>query len=346
MKNSIVTLNSSDRALVISQTSQRVQLPPNVVEKDWWVTAVLRALLGTSCSKHVSFKGGTSLSKAWGVIERFSEDVDIAISPVFFGIEPTTRSQRLKLRKECRTFLTDNLSGEIADRLNEMGARDFEVVPMTRVNTKEGEVDIDGDKDPTVLLIKYHSVLSSSLQYVQPMVKLEISCLSMSEPTEKRLISSIIAQQFPQIESSAAFEMATVVPTRTFLEKAFLLNEEYQKQTPRSLRMSRHLYDLERLMDTRFAEEALKDAALYKAVMEHRRTFYAIKQVDYDTNAPSRIRIVPPQDSLHDWQEDYAQMRKTFIYGESLSFDELIVRMEQLQEWFHGLVGSTTNFEL
>ena len=206
MKNSIVTLNASDRALVISQTAQRVQLPPNVVEKDWWVTAVLRAVLGTSCSKHISFKGGTSLSKAWGVIERFSEDVDLALSHAFFSIVPTTRSQRMKLRKEGRTFLTGKFSVEIADRLNKMGVRDFEVVPVTRVNTNGGEVDIDGDKDPTVLQIKCHSVLNSSLQYVQPMVKLEISCLSMSEPTEKRLISSIIAQQFPQVENADAVE--------------------------------------------------------------------------------------------------------------------------------------------
>lgn len=339
MKNSIVTLNTSDRALVISQTAQRVQLSPNVVEKDWWVTAVLRAVLGTSCSKHVSFKGGTSLSKAWGVIERFSEDVDLALSPAFFGIEPTTRSQRLKLRKESRTFLIGQLVNEIADRLNEMGVHDFEVVPILMADTGDGEVAIDGDKDPTVLLIKYHSVLDKSLHYVQPMVKLEISCLSMTEPTEVRFVSSIVEQQFPQIENTATLEIATVVPTRTFLEKAFLLNEEYQKQKPRSMRMSRHLYDLERLMGTRFAEEALKDTALYYAVMEHRRIFYALKYVDYDANSPSRIRIVPPTECLPEWQEDYVQMRKTFIYGESLPFDVLIDRMEQLQKRFHNSVA-------
>lgn len=335
MKNSIATLNASDRALVITQTAQRVGLPPNVVEKDWWVTAVLEAILGTSCSTYISFKGGTSLSKAWGVIERFSEDVDLAISPAFFGIEPTTRSQRLKLRKECRMFLAGKFSVEIAERLNANGARDFVVFPVLTANTNEGEVAIDGDKDPTVLLVKYKSVLDSTLQYVQPMVKLEVSCLSMSEPTEKRLISSIVAQQFPQIESPNAFEMATVVPTRTFLEKAFLLNEEYQKQKPRSLRMSRHLYDLERLMDTHFANEALKDANLYNAVMDHRRIFYALKYVDYDANKPSRIRIVPPPKFLPEWQDDYTQMRKTFIYGKSLSFDELIGRIEELQEKIH-----------
>lgn len=335
MNNSIVTLNESDRALVISQAAQRVQLPPNVVEKDWWVTAVLRAVLGTSCSEYVSFKGGTSLSKAWGIIERFSEDVDVSLSPSFFGIEPTTRSQRLRLRKECRKFLIGKLSSEISERLSDMGALDFEVTPVLMVNTREGEVEIDGDKDPTVLLIKYKSVLNNTLQYVQPMVKLEISCLSMSEPTEERKLSSIVARQFPQIECTDAIGMATVVPTRTFLEKAFLLNEEYQKQNPRSLRMSRHLYDLERLMDTCFAKDALKDRALYNAVMEHRRTFYALKHVDYDANSSSRIRIVPPSDFLPEWQEDYDQMRKTFIYGYSLSFDELIGRMEQLQGRFH-----------
>ena len=334
MSNRFISLSDSDKALVFSQTAGRVQLPPNVVEKDWWVTAVLRAMFGTSCAAHISFKGGTSLSKAWGLIERFSEDVDLALSPAFFGIEPTTRSQRLRLRKESRHYLTSVLTAELTEQLNIMGIHDFEVAPVTRVNTREGEVDIDGDKDPTVLLVKYRSILNSPLHYVQPMVKLETSCLSMSEPTERQAISSIVAQQFPQIESDAALDMATVVPTRTFLEKAFLLNEEYQKQHPRSLRMSRHLYDLERLMDTHFAEEALKDAALYNAVMEHRRMFYALKYVDYDANIMSRIRIVPPDECIPAWQEDYTQMRKTFIYGESLSFDDLIARMEQLQERF------------
>ena len=106
MKNSFVLMNEKDRALVISQVAQRMGLPPNVVEKDWWVTAVLRAVIGTSCSEYISFKGGTSLSKAWGLIERFSEDVDLAISPVFFGIEPSTRSQRLKLKKQSRDYVT------------------------------------------------------------------------------------------------------------------------------------------------------------------------------------------------------------------------------------------------
>lgn len=159
MKNSIVTLNANDRALVISQAAQRVQL-----------------------------------------IDRFSEDVDLALSPAFFSIFPTTRSQRLNLRKESRKYMTNVLSAEITDQLNNMGIRDFEVVPVTRVTTKEGEVEIDSDKDPTVLQIKYRSVLNTSLQYVQSMVKLETSCLSMSEPTEVRLVSSIVAQQFPQID--------------------------------------------------------------------------------------------------------------------------------------------------
>lgn len=333
MSANFTSLSDSDKALVIFQTAQRVQLPPNVVEKDWWVTAVLRAVAGTSCSEYISFKGGTSLSKAWGLIERFSEDVDLAISPSFFDIIPTTRSQRLRLRKECRRFLTNELLIEIANRLNDMGISGFEVAPVSMF----GDEKIDGDKDPTVLLIKYKSVLDNTLQYVLPTVKLEISCLSMTEPLENRSLSSLIAQQFPQIEDSNVIEMATVVPTRTFLEKAFLLNEEYQKQKPRSLRMSRHLYDLERLMDTRFAREALRDTALYHSVMEHRRAFYALKYVDYDANSSSRIQLVPPFKYLSEWQEDYSQMRKTFIYGNSLPFDDLIGRIKQLQERFRTL---------
>ena len=88
--------------------------------------------------------------------------------------------------------------------------------------------------------------------------------------------------------------MNTVLPTRTFLEKAFLLNEEYQRDHPRSFRMSRHLYDLERMMDTEYGQSALSDMTLYRAIVQHRLEYYCLKYVDYDSNNPDRIMICPP----------------------------------------------------
>ena len=122
------------------------------------------------------------------------------------------------------------------------------------------------------------------------------------------------------------------MPTRTFLEKLFLLAEEFQKEKPRSVRMSRHLYDLEKLMDTEYGLEALPNRQLYDAIVEHRKTYYALKYVNYDLHAPSSISFTIPKSVMDAWQDDYADMRRFFIYGESLEFDALMQKMRELQE--------------
>lgn len=113
----------------------------------------------------------------------------------------------------------------------------------------------------------------------------------MDEPTEERYIHSLIGETFEEEDIDANCKIRTVVPTRTFLEKIFLLAEEFQKDKPRSVRMSRHLYDLEKLMDTEYGREALADRTLYDAIVEHRRAYYALKYVNYDLHAPATINF-------------------------------------------------------
>ena len=115
-------------------------------------------------------------------------------------------------------------------------------------------------------------------------------------------------------------------------QKLFLLAEEFQKEKPRSVRMSRHLYDLEKLMDTEYGKEALSNRKLYDAIVEHRKAYYALKYVNYDLNSPSTISFTIPESVMDAWQYDYADMRRFFIYGESLEFDELMQKMKELQE--------------
>jgi hypothetical protein len=152
----------------------------------------------------------------------------------------------------------------------------------------------------------------------------------MDEPTQKCSIHSLIGDSFGNEDSGANSTIRTVVPTRTFLEKIFLLSEEFQKDKPRSTRMSRHLYDLEKLMDTKYGREALFDHSLYDAIMQHRRVYYALKYVDYNVKSDS-ICFMIPKSEIEAWKADYADMRKFFIYGKSLDFDMLMRRMEELQ---------------
>ena len=162
--------------------------------------------------------------------------------------------------------------------------------------------------------------------------KIEISCLSMDEPTEEREIHSLIGECFESEDADANCVVRTVVPTRTFLEKIFLLAEEFQKEQPRSLKMSRHLYDLEKLMDTEYGHEALSDRSLYDAIVEHRRIYYALENVNYDLHNPSTINFMIPESSIEAWKADYTDMRRFFIYGESLEFNDLILKMRELQK--------------
>lgn len=328
-----------DRIAQLQQTaSDHPGIHQVAVEKDWWVTVVLKALFQTSCRESLIFKGGTSLSKGFNLIERFSEDVDLAINHSFFGIEKTSKSQRDKLRKIARKFIHETVSTELDSQLKSMGISGYHIENVTQVKDKNNEWrPIDSDKDPTVILLHYPSILENPISYIPPRVKIEISCLSMDEPTEDRDIHSLIEESFHGEDSGANCSVRTVLPTRTFLEKVFLLAEEFQKENPRSERMTRHLYDLEKLMDTKYGRDALADSSLYHAIVEHRRTYYAQKFINYDLLAPSSINFMIPEPSIEAWKADYANLRNYFIYGSSLEFDALMQRMEELQKRVNGL---------
>ena len=174
------------------------------IEKDWWVTVTLKALFQTDCRDSLIFKGGTSLSKGFNIIERFSEDIDLAINHSFFGIEGTSKSQREKLRKKARAYIHETLSSQLDARLKEMGVSGYSIENVSQEQDKNGEWRlIDSDKDPSVILLHYPSILEDSINYIPPRVKIEISCLSMDEPTEIRRISSLIGDGFDGEDADA-----------------------------------------------------------------------------------------------------------------------------------------------
>lgn len=323
-----------DRIAMLQKTEQEHPgINQVAIEKDWWVTIVLKALFQTNCRDSLIFKGGTSLSKGFNIIERFSEDIDLAIHHSFFGIEKTSKSQRDKLRKISRKYIHETVSTELNAQLKSMGVSGYRIENVTQVKDDKGEWHpIDSDKDPTVILVHYPSIVETPISYIPPRIKIEISCLSMDEPTENRSIHSLIEESFEGEDSDAISTVRTVLPSRTFLEKLFLLAEEFQKANPRSERMSRHLYDIEKLMDTKYGIIALANRTLYDTIVEHRRTYYAQKHINYDLLAPSSINFMIPEQFIEDWQADYANMRSYFIYGSSLEFDALVQRIKELQD--------------
>lgn len=324
-------LSLKDRLDVLEITSAQTHLPQLAVEKDWWVTMVLKALSTTRYFSLMSFKGGTSLSKGWNLINRFSEDIDIAMRREgIFSISSTSGNQLAKVKRAARHYVVRELPAELADALKVMGIVDFSVEPeLTRVDDDGNTIELRATTHPSTIFIRYKSILPEESEYIESKVKVEISCLSMDEPVEDKIIRSFMAAVLKD-EEDLEVRFPTVVPTRTFLEKIFLLHEEFQKERPRSKRMSRHLYDIEKIMDTDFGR-SIEDRELYDSVVKHRSMFNKIEGIDYDLHNPSTLSFMPPESTIRDWEKDYQSMQHHFIYEDQpLSFDDLIERMREL----------------
>jgi hypothetical protein len=166
-------------------------------------------------------------------------------------------------------------------------------------------------------------------------VLIEVSSRSLMEPIEKREINSILSVNFSkQGFATDHFAIPTVLPQRTFLEKIFLLHEEFSQETEkiRIDRLSRHMYDLVRLMDTEYGNTALQDKKLYSNIVAHREKFNTLRGINYSNHTSDKIKIMPPATVLKEYEKDYAEMVKFMIYGEALSFKDLTKRILQLQE--------------
>ena len=324
--------NDIEKIQLLDIVSAAKKLPRLAIEKDWWVTVVLMAISKTKYSDLYSFKGGTSLSKGWNLIERFSEDADIAIKREGrFSINGDTKSQLAKVRRSSRHYITKELPEELTNILSQMGVYNFSVEPEISRFIEGKDIELRADTHPSVLYVNYKSVLPETSEYILSRVKIEISCLSMNEPIEKKIISSFISEVKPDTDE-VRVKFKTVLPTRTFLEKIFLLHEEFQKENPRSKRMSRHLYDLERLMDTEYGKDALHNKSLYDEIVNHRSVYNKIDGIDYEMHSPYTLDFLPPSHLIDEWRKDYEVMSDQFSYHQEnrMTFEVLIERMKEL----------------
>ena len=323
--------NDIEKIQLLDIVSAAKKLPRLAIEKDWWVTVVLMAISKTKYSDLYSFKGGTSLSKGWNLIERFSEDADIAIKREGrFSINGDTKSQLAKVRRSSRHYITKELPEELTNILSQMGVYNFSVEPEISRFIEGKDIELRADTHPSVLYVNYKSVLPETSEYILSRVKIEISCLSMNEPIEEKIISSFISEVKPDTDE-VRVKFKTVLPTRTFLEKIFLLHEEFQKENPRSKRMSRHLYDLERLMDTEYGKDALNNKSLYDEIVNHRSVYNKIDGIDYEMHSPYTLDFLPPSHLIDEWRKDYEVMSDQFLYHQEnrMTFEVLIERMKE-----------------
>lgn len=329
--NNYWNLSDDPKRIVLEQTATKVGLPVESVEKDLWVTAMLECVFSLPYADKFVFKGGTSLSKVWNHIERFSEDIDLAIDRSQFGFEgDLTIRQIKKLRKKSSLFVKEQVATDLKKTLESSG--------LAKWCEVESEEDGEGDgtyPEPRKIFVRYIPLIPITVGYVKPVVMLEIGSRSLLEPFEYKSVDSLICRTTKIETSTRAVNIPTAVPEKTFLEKAFLLHELFSTDAgARVDRKSRHLYDLERMMDCDFAKSAITNDDLWNTIHHHRDVFTHMKNVDYTLDIRDRIILLPPANIRAAWKADYEAMRNTMIYGESLPFEKLLARMEELQKRF------------
>lgn len=323
-----IELSEERRKEIFTQTAAILNLTTESVEKDFWVVVVLRAIFSLEISDHLVFKGGTSLSKCWEYLQRFSEDIDIAMNRELIGFGgELSNNQAKKMRKVACQYVSNEFKEMLQQRLIEMGFS-AEELSVVAEETEPGTTD----RDPQKLFVNYNSIVSRG-GYLKDKVIIEVGSRSQLEPAESKELNSLVSKAFPDGPfNQDPLPVIAISPKRTFMEKLILLHEEFQKppEQIRNERMSRHLYDLERLMDTEYGIEALKDQELFKTIVAHRSKFTSIKGVDYETLEMGSLSFIPPDNLLSAWEKDYNKMREEMFYGASLEFAELIKRLNEL----------------
>ena len=321
-------ISADEKRKIFKEIATELNIPPAAIEKDWWVVRTLELVYQTEIAPHTVFKGGTSLSKAWNLIDRFSEDIDLALDRKFLGFDKPdaemTGSQVKKLRRDSCKYISETYLLLLQKTFQDAG---FNEVKLQLSEIKSP------DEDPVKIEVSYPAVTEKS-EYLPPRVLIEIGSRSEKEPFSEKQFSSFVGEHFTGRNfADSNITIPTVNPERTFLEKIFLLHEEFQQPTEKVKvdRQSRHLYDLEKLMDTEFGIKALADKNLYQHIVQHRRTITPLRGIDYANHAPDKINPIPPDNIIKEWKKDYEQMRQSMIYRESLSFDKLIGRLTELK---------------
>lgn len=321
-----VEQSPEERRLVFEEASDRLGLPTVSIEKDFWVCWTLGVLFGLEgIGEALVFKGGTSLSKAWKLVERFSEDIDIVIdrerlgfggdeSPAK-GVSGKQRKKRLeRLKGTCLEFVSQEVEPVLRATLNGRLTDSFELAADSQ--------------DGMTLLFRYPSAYAEgAASYLRREVKIEMGARSDIWPAEEVPVVPYVAEVLPEyFENDASVNVRTISAERTCLDKMLLLHEENFRPNERAKkeRMSRHYYDLYRLIVAGVGVRSVSDSVLLDRVVEHRSFFFAYSWIKYDEFSLSDLRLLPKDDFVAFWREDYQKMRAEMFFGSPPSFEEVL----------------------
>jgi predicted nucleotidyltransferase component of viral defense system len=303
-------------------------MKPFAVEKDWWVSRTLEIIFSMDIAKHLVFKGGTSLSKAWKLINRFSEDIDLAIDREYFftPAKDWSKKEITAVRKQAGVFSTGQFFDDLKTVFAERGFSGLRFEPI------DAE---DSDQDPRIIEVYYLNLIAQPSEYVMPRVQIEIGCRALREPFTVKTFGALVDEVYKGRDFvDPLFNVPTVNPERTFLEKLFLLHEEFHRPADKRRvdRLSRHLYDVYQLTKAGVADIAFNDKMLYETIVIHRQKFSRVGGVNYNNHNPKTLNPIPPPEIMDAWKDDYAKMLEDMIYEDQKpTFADLIENLQTLR---------------
>lgn len=296
----------------------------------------LKRLFSLTGQPPLVFKGGTSLSKVFGLIDRFSEDIDVGLDRVWFGFvedrdpenaSSVKASRRLlsELQAACEAHIASSLLAALEESF---GAAE----PLG-----EWVLSIDAG-DSQTLEFQYPQSLGGEVYgvaaYVRPMVLVELGARSDHSPAADYPVRSYAATEFPEQFVNPDTSVRTLEARRTFWEKATLLHRLHHRKSPtaaRAVRNSRHYYDLARMADSSVRGEALRDIPLLHRVVRHKSVYFKEAWARYDEAASGLLRLVPHDDLVGLLRPDYNRMREMF-FTDPPAFDEILETLRNLED--------------
>lgn len=328
----IAKINENDRKALFHNTAAKMGMTDAIVEKDFWVCYMLDYLFHRSAWKdNIAFKGGTSLSKAYGLIERFSEDIDLILDWRVLGYgkdepwEERSNTKQDAFNKEANAraevFLRNAfLPATIADLTAELGPK--------------VSCFIDDDDPQTVKIVYPNSFSDSSILQE---IRLEIGALAAWTPVKEATITPYSAQLYARLFTQPSTEVLTVLPERTFWEKVTILHREAFRPEDRPFpsRYSRHYYDLYKMMKSHVKDNALADNDLLERVVKFKDKFYRCPWARYDLAKRGTMKLLPPDYNMAKLRADYDHMQN-MLFGEKPAFDEILNTLAQLENEING----------
>jgi Nucleotidyl transferase AbiEii toxin, Type IV TA system len=324
---------AQERADIFAETADRKRLAEAIIEKDFWVCWILKQLFSIDAlSSRLLFKGGTSLSKVFHAINRFSEDIDLAVDYAALGFtgardprqEEMSKTKRAAVLAEMMTECRRYIGGEFLDALR---TRCQEILGVERWSLEVSQ------QDPNVVQFRYPTASTNSLAYVGPQVVLELGTHAEFVPHDRFTIRSFAAEEFPELVGDGDVAVLALLAKRTFWEKATILHAEYYRPPEKLLpdRYSRHYYDVALLAQGPIRDEALADMALLPQVVRHKETFYPSGWARYDLARSGRLRLLPAKDRIAALERDYRNMG-VMIFGEPRPFVTIMETLAGLEQ--------------